>query len=79
MYIKELTAIEPTGDEEADKAARAAALELGLAYQAEERNYMNDLRKAAKDIKEALGDADPAYLAASGEYYRQRAIYEQVE
>lgn len=79
MYIKDLTAIEPTGDEEADKVARAAALALGLNYQAEEREKMNDLRRAAKAVKEQLGETSEAYLAASGEYYRQRAVYEQVE
>jgi hypothetical protein len=36
LYVKDLTAIVVTGDEEADKAARAAALELALQYQAEE-------------------------------------------
>jgi hypothetical protein len=40
---------------------------------------MNDLRRAAKALKEELGAADPAYLAASVEYYRQRAVFEQVQ
>ena len=74
-----MSTIIETGDEEADKKARAAALEAVLKYQADEGDKMKALRRAANKLLEELGEDDDAYLAASAKYYRQKAVFEEVE
>jgi len=74
-----MTKIEGTGDEEADKALKAAALEVALEYKAAEKKAMTRLRKAAQALRDELGDESPEYIEANNKYYKQKAIYEQIE
>jgi vacuolar-type H+-ATPase subunit E/Vma4 len=74
-----MTKIEPTGDEEADKAARELGLEVALEYKAQEKKTTQRLKKALNKLKDKVGEEDPQYLEAKAAYYKQKAIFEQVK
>jgi len=77
--VQDMTRIEPTGDADADKALKEAALETALAYRKQEKKAMNKLRRSADELKDELGEEAPEYLDAKAEYYRQKAIFEQIK
>jgi len=78
-FVQGLATAVQTGDEEADGIAKEAALAAALEYRDQQKATMKRLKRAAQKAAEQLGEDTPEYADADAAYYKQKAIFEQVQ